>query len=78
VVKGSHNDPFRNRFQDLLRYYKKSQHVRQERIEQSSSFYKEYIMVVRIVFSCVRSCRYNSSKLIGIELLKAIAKESTD
>jgi hypothetical protein len=38
-VKGP-SDPLKKRFQDLLKYYKKSQQIRQLRIEQTSTFYK--------------------------------------
>lgn len=35
-------------------------------------------MVIRIVYSCIRSCKYNSSKLVGIEIIMTIARESDD
>ena len=58
----------------MLQDCKKSQYLREYRLNNDSTYYNKYIMAIKIIFSCIRGCKYSASKLIGIELIMMIAR----
>jgi hypothetical protein len=65
------------RYEELLEEYRNNQHIRQERMKRTS-YYKNSEIMIRVVFSCLRGCKYVSSKLLGIELMNLLSKDCSD
>lgn len=76
-VRLTHLSLRRPRIEDLLQEYRENQSIREERLRRER-YYRSGEIIVKVVFSCIRGCKYVASKLLGIELLGMVARDCTD
>lgn len=61
-----------------LQKIKNNQDIRHELKSDRSYFYADYELVIKIIFSCIRNCQYVASRMLGIELINILGRESSD
>lgn len=45
---------------------------------KSQKYYKNCEIMVKVIFGCIRGCKYVASKLVALELMSLLGKDCSD